>query len=150
MRQRGERLLEVRDSLSIGGTRERLGARLSKVANRLVPSLRPEGVVRQPLDLLGEPTRMNRFDRLHDLSVQHVPAVLEHASVGYIVRKRVLERVLQVGEEARLVEEFRCLKMAETASQLILSQAGDTLQERQGHVLADHGGRLQQALLLDG
>ena len=55
MRQRGERLLEVRDSLSISGTRrERLGARLSKVANRLVPSLRPEGVVRQPLDLLGE------------------------------------------------------------------------------------------------
>ena len=43
-------------------------------------------------------TRMNRFDRLHDLSVQQVPAVLEHASVGYIVRKRDAERVLRSGK----------------------------------------------------
>ena len=62
--------------------------------------------------------------------------------------QRVLEGVLQIREELRLVEELRLLQMREPPPQRLLRLLRDRRQERVGHVLADHRGRLQELLLL--
>ncbi len=56
----------------------------------------------------------------------------------------MLEGVLQLGKQARLVEEPGGLQVGEASSQLVLPLRGDCLQEREGHVLADDRGRFQQ------
>ena len=67
-------------------------------------------------------------------------------AVGDLVGERVLEGVLEVGEEARLVEELRGLEAREALAELLLRPLGDRLEQRERHVLADHGGRLEQPL----
>ena len=64
------------------------------------------------------------------------------------MRERVLEGVLEIREEARLVEELGGLEVGEPATQLFLGQLGDGEQERERHVLADDRGRLEQPLVL--
>src|SRR5262249_46882812 len=49
-----ERLLEALDCLPVGGTRECLGASLTKICERQIPHFTAESVVSEPLDLLGE------------------------------------------------------------------------------------------------
>ena len=85
----------------------------------------------QPLDLLGQPVGIEPLDRLHDPRVEGPPALAEEAAVGHLVRQRVLERVLEVGKEARLVEELRGLQPGEPSAQLLLGLVGDGLQQRE-------------------
>ena len=54
----------------------------------------------------------------------------------------------RLGEEARLVEELGRLEVRQAAVQRLLGQLGNGLQQRQGHLGANDGGGLQQALLL--
>ncbi len=75
------------------------------------------------------------------------PALVEEASVGHLVRERVLERVFEVGEEARLVEELGRLEMGEPSAQLLLTLVRDRHQQGEGHILADDRGRLEQAFV---
>jgi hypothetical protein len=56
--------------------------------------------------------------------VEEAPPILEKASIGYLVGQRVLEGVLDVGEEARLVEELGGLQMGERARGGARLQAG--------------------------
>jgi hypothetical protein len=56
----------------------------------------------------------------------------------------VLERVLEVGEEPRLVEELRSLEMCQGPVQLVVAAVGDGAQEWERQVLADRGCRLQE------
>src|SRR5262249_41670928 len=88
-----ERLLEVRDGLPVGRAPEGLSARLAEVCDRLFPSLTPDGVVCEPLDVLGEAFRVERLDRLADADVEGSPAVVQEALVGHLVGERVLECV---------------------------------------------------------
>ena len=80
--------------------------------------------------------------------VERAPALLDHAAVGHLVGEGVLERVLEVGKEARLVQELRRLQLREGAPQLVLCHLRDRLQERHRHVLADDRGGLEQPLQL--
>src|SRR5262249_57073790 len=86
-----------------------------EVGQRLVQALAGAGVVGQPLDLLGGAVAGDRLDRLDDVGVERPPPLLEQAAVGDFVGERVLEGVLEVGKEARLVEELGGLQMAEPA-----------------------------------
>ncbi len=98
--------------------------------------------------MFTQPVRVEPLDRGHDLRVQLAAPVLQQAPVGHLVRERVLEGVLQVREELRLVEELRLLQMREPAPQGLLRLLRDRREQRVGHVLADHRGRLQELLLL--
>jgi hypothetical protein len=64
------------------------------------------------------------------------------------VSERVLERVLDVGEQPRLVQELRGLQLAERLRQRVLRHLRDGGEEGHRHVLADHGSGLEQALQL--
>ena len=99
--ERGQSLLEVSDRLSIGTPGRRLGTRLAEVGHRLVSQLRPQRVVGQPLDVLVQPIAVEPLDRVHDPGVQSASALLEQAAVRHLVGQRMLERVLQIREEAR-------------------------------------------------
>ena len=148
MRQGAERLLEIPHGLAVGRLRHGLLSRLSAVRQGLVPHLPPQGMVRQAFDLLGQPVPSERLEGLDDPGVQHPPPLLEEPAVGHLVREGVLEGVLALGKEARLVEELGRLEVCQTPMQRRLGQLGNSLQQRQGYLRANHRGRLQQALLL--
>ena len=80
--------------------------------------------------------------------MQHAPALLEQAPVGDLVGERVLEGVLEIREQARLVEELRPLEVPEPLAQAVLGLLRDRLEERERDVLPDDGGGLEEALLL--
>src|SRR5499433_2487019 len=73
---------------------------------------------------------------------------MQDAPVGHLVRQRVLEGVFEVREEARLVEELGGLKMTQSPAQVVLGRVGNGLQQREGHILPDDRGGLEQTLLL--
>src|SRR3954466_2834810 len=75
-------LLEVRDRLAIRRARLRFEPRLPRISDRLVPHLAAEGMVGEPLEVLGQAVGVPALDGLHDLSVQRAPALPEQAAVG--------------------------------------------------------------------
>src|SRR5438876_12403433 len=99
---------------------EGLGAGLPEVRDRLLPYLAPEGMVSQAFDLLGQPIGVEGLDGLHDPSMERAPAVVEHARVGDLVGEGVLESVLEIREDARLVEKLRGLEVGEPAAKAFL------------------------------
>ncbi len=125
MPQGAEGLLEAAHGLPVGGSRHGLGGGLAEVRHGLRPHLAPQGVLRQPLDMLAEAIGVERLDRRHDPGVQRAPPLVEHAAVGHLVGERVLEGVFEIGEEARLVEELGGLQMREPCAQRLLGQLGD-------------------------
>ena len=110
-----ERLLQVGDGLAVGGPRHGPEPRLAEIGDRLLPQLPAQGVVGQPLDLLGDALGREPLDGLGDAGVQGALPLVEQAPVRDLVRERVLERVLEVREEPRLVEELRGLQVREPA-----------------------------------
>ena len=104
--------------------------------------------MRQAFHLLGQPLRGERLQGLDNTGVQHPPPLLEETAIGHLVRQGVLEGVLALGEEPRLVEELGRLEVRQTAMQVVFGQLGNGLQQRQGHLCADDRGGLEQALLL--
>ena len=122
--------------------------RPARVAHRLLPQLAPKSVVGEPLDLLREAIGVKRLDSLDDPRVQRAAPLLEQAAVGHLMGERVLERVLEIREEARLVEKLGRLETRETAPQRSSADVRDRLQQRERHVLADDGGGLEQPLVL--
>ena len=63
-------------------------------------------MVREPLNLLAEAIRVYPLDRTDELRVKDPAALLQQGAVGDLVGERVLEGVLEIGKEARLVEEL--------------------------------------------
>ena len=53
-------------------------------------------MVGETLDLRGEPIPVQCLDGMDNLGVQFTTSVLEQALVDHLMRKRVLERVLEV------------------------------------------------------
>ena len=119
---------------------------MAKIGNRLVPQLPAQGVVGQPLGLLGDALGREPLEGLGDASVERAPPVVAQPLVRHLVREGVLERVLEVGNEPGLVEELRGLKVGELDAHLGLRRVGDGQEQREGHVLADDGGSLEQSL----
>ena len=83
-----------------------------------------------------------------DPSVEVTAPVGEEAPVGHLMRERVLEGVLEVGEEARLVDELGRLKVSQPATERLLVLVRDRLEESEGNVLPDDRGNLEEPLLL--
>jgi hypothetical protein len=101
-----ERLLEVRDSFVRGRATTRPGTRLLEIRRCLVPDLGPQAMVSEPLDVLGEPVAMQHLDGVHQAGVECPTPLLQQAAVGHFVGQRVLERVLQLRKQCRLIEEL--------------------------------------------
>jgi hypothetical protein len=78
------------------------------------------------------------------------PALPEQPAVGDVVGEGVPEGVLQIREESGLVEELRPLQVVEPATERLLRQVGDRLEQGERHVLAHDGCDLEQALVLRG
>jgi len=75
--------------------------------------------------------------------MQGATALLEQAAVRYLVGERVLERILQLREQAGLVQEFGCLECRHPAAEVFVIRISDSTQKGVRHILADHGGRLE-------
>src|SRR6266849_3067944 len=115
MPQSGQRLLAGCHDLPERGTCHSLCCSLLGIQNGLVPHLAANGMVRQPLDLFGQPLRIESFDSFHYLAVKDAPALVEKASVGYIVGEGMLERILRVGADAGGGQELGTLEEAQAA-----------------------------------
>ena len=127
-----------------------LAPRLPAIRQGLVPHLAPQGMVGQPFDLLGHPVPGERLQGLDDAGVQRPPPLLEETAVGHLVGQGVLEGVLELGEQLRLVEELGRLQVRQAVVQGLLGQLGNGLEQGQGHLRANDGGGLEEALLLGG
>ena len=64
----------------------------------------------EAVDLLGQSVGIQPLHRIHDARVERASPLLEEAPVGHLVGEGMLERVLEVGEEPRLVEELSGLE----------------------------------------
>ena len=60
----------------------------------------------------------------------------------------MLEGVLEVGDERGLVEELARLEVGQTRAQRLIADACDRLEQDEGHITTDDGGRLEQVLLV--
>ena len=65
---------------------------------------------------------------------------MEEAAVRHLMRQRVLERVLEIGEEMGLVQELGGLEVGELPPQRRLVHVGDGLEHRVRHILPDDRG----------
>ena len=127
--QRNPRLLEVRERVSQGRTLKRADPRLPAVAHRLLPQLPAQRVVGEALDLFIQPVCVESLDRANNLRVQRLAPLLQQAAVGHLVGQRVLEGVLQVREELRLVDELRFLQVGKAAAQDVVGLLRDGRQQ---------------------
>ena len=80
--------------------------------------------------------------------MQHPPPLLEQAAVGHLVGEGVLEGILALREEARLVEELGRLQMRKARRQPSSGTSAMACRSGQGHLGADDRRGLEQALLL--
>ena len=104
--------------------------------------------MRQARGVLGEPLRVEPFQRLDDPCVQLAPALVEEAPVRDFLGEGVAERELGLREQACLVQELGGLEMGQAALEILFGHVGDGSEERERDVLADDGGLLQQALVI--
>ena len=86
-------------------------------------------------------------NRSEDMYVEIAAALVEERPIRDLVSQRVLEGVLDLGKEARLVEELAGLQPDEPGAEYVRIEAADGLEEWQRHVLSDGGSRLQQMLV---
>jgi hypothetical protein len=142
-----ERLLEVLHGLAVGRACHGLLPRLPAVRQGLVPHLPPQGMVGQAFDLLGHPVAGERLQGLDDVGIEYPPPLLQEAPVGHLLGEDMLEGVRVLGKEARLVEEFGSLQVAEASVQGWLGQLGNGPQQGQGYLRADDRGGLEEARL---
>src|SRR5262245_6744698 len=102
----------------------------------------------EPLSLLGQAPGRELLDGRDNACMQCPLLLAKESLVGHLVRKRVLERVLEVREEPRLVEELRGLQARELGAYAILGRVDDGQEQREWHVLADDGSGLKEPLAL--
>jgi hypothetical protein len=102
----------------------------------------PQGVVGEAFDLLGRPVPGEPLEDLDNARMQCASPFLEQRLVSYLLGECMLEGVLDVREQARLIEELGPLQMGEAQAECLLRRLGDGLEEREGHLRADDGGGL--------
>src|SRR5215510_724136 len=100
-----------------------------EVRDGLLPDLAAEGMVGEPFDPLGQALRSEVLEGLHNARVQGTPTLLQQAAVGHLMGQGVLEGILALGKEARLVEELGSLQVGETAMQRLFGNLSDSLQQ---------------------
>jgi hypothetical protein len=142
-----EGLLKGGHGLAEGGAVPGPGASVVAVGHGFVPHLAPEGVVGQPVDLLGHPLPGERLHGLDNQGMQRPPSLQQETPIGHLMRQGVLEGVFQLGEEARLVEELRGLQAGQALVDGGLGHLRDGLQECCRDVLANNGRRLEEVFV---
>ena len=145
--KRGQGLLEEGDGLAVGRSRPCFLCCLPQVGRRAIPQCPAHRMVSQPLDMLDQTVPVERLDRIEDPGVEDALPVLEEAPVHHLIGQRMLEGVLGLREEARLVEKLRGLKAGQPGPERILWQLGDGEQEGERHITSHNGRRLEQALI---
>jgi|SRR5215470_1227271 len=85
------------------------GAKVIDNPPELCEYFTPDSMMRKAIDVLGQAAGIQLFDRRHDPSVERPPPVLENARIGDLVSEGVLERVFQLWDESRLVQELAAL-----------------------------------------
>jgi hypothetical protein len=148
MREGTKRLLEVPHGLAVGRSRHGLLPRLPAIRQGLGPHLAPEGMIGQPFHLLGHLISGKRLQGRDDPGMECPPPLLEQRLIGHLLGEGVLEGVLYIGEEARLVEKLSRLQMGEAQAERLLRHVGYGLQEREGHLRANDRGGLQELFFL--
>ena len=94
-----QRLLKVRHSLPVGRARMRALSPACRQYRGLVPHLAPQGMVRQPFDLLGQRGPAASASMASTMpGMQRAPPLLQQATVGHLVGEGVLEGVLVLRE----------------------------------------------------
>src|SRR5262249_50201438 len=116
---------------------------LPEVRAGRLPPLDPEGMMTQTVGVFAEPIGIQALDAVHDFAMEATPPVVEQAAVGDLVGEGMLERVLEIREEMRLIEELGGLEMTEAVAERLRALAGDRLEQGKRDVLANHGGGLQ-------
>ena len=102
----------------------------------------------EPFDVFGESVRIEMLDGLNDFGVEGTPSLLRKTPIGDLVREGVLERVFELRKEARFVEELGGLQAGEATVERHLGPFSDGLEESEGNIFTNDGGRLEQTLLL--
>ena len=151
VRQRGEdaeRLFEPGPGVPECRARGRFESGLPEVVHRLLSQLSPTGVMREPLDVLTEAIRVERLDRLDDPRMKLMAALLQQPAVRDVLGERVREGVLRARIEPGLVEELGRAQVVESATERLVRQVGNRLEQRERDVLADDGGGLQEMFVL--
>ena len=64
------------------------------------------------------------------------------------MRQGMLEGVFLLGEQAGLIQELRRLQVCQATVQRLLGHIRNGPQQGEGHVRANHGSGLEQALVL--
>src|SRR5262249_38618017 len=149
--KRLDRLLEVGSRLRVGRARHRLRARLPAVGDGLIPDLAADRVVGQRFHLLAESlAAVEALEGADYPSMEEPPLLVEKSAVDHVVSECMLEGVLDLRQEAGLVDELRGLETPERRVQLVRAGFGNSLQQDEGNVLADDRGRLEKSLILGG
>src|SRR5262245_16979294 len=130
-------VLEGRYRLLVRRALEGLDARLAKIPYSQAPRFTPEGMMCQPLRLLGQSIPVQLFYRHDDPGMQGTPSLLEETSVGHLVGERVLECIREIRREARLVEKLGRLEVVEPRSQVLISALANREEECERDVFAN-------------
>jgi hypothetical protein len=146
--QSQERPFIVGRSLVVGGAQKRLPAGLPQKGHGLFPHSALERVMGEPFDVFGESVRIEMLDGLNDFGVEGTPSLLRKTPIGDLVREGVLERVFELRKEARFVEELGGLQAGEATVERQPGPFSDGLEEREGDIFTNDGGRLEQTLFL--
>jgi hypothetical protein len=147
--ERLQRLLDIRRCFMVRRPSDRFHRGFPTIANSLVPLSATKRVVSQALGVLGQAVGLERLDRADDLCVQRTPSLVQYAAIGDLVRQRVLERVFEIRKQPCLVEELRGLQAGQPGPKILVVVIGDRVQERKRYVLAHHGRRLEQPLVVE-
>jgi hypothetical protein len=96
----------------------------------------------------GAPLGRQRLDGLDQARVQPPPPLLEERTIGHLVCQGMLEGVFRLGEQTRLIQKLRRLEVRQATVQRCLGHVRNGLEQRQEHLSANNGSRLQEPLRL--
>ena len=125
VRQRRQGLFEMRDRLPVRRLAPRLVGGDSQISHRFFPALPLHRVMAEGLRVLGQPVRVEAFDGVHDAGVQGLAPFREQGAVRDVMGERVLEGVLGIRSQARLVQKLGSLQVVEPATERLLGEVGD-------------------------
>src|SRR5262249_37237750 len=100
-------------------------------------------MIRQPLNLFSKPIGVKLFNRIYDARVDFTATFVEYPTVGDVVSKRVLERILQVRKKLCRIEKLGSLQTVQQTTKLVSCQPANGLQETEWDLVPDNTRLLQ-------
>src|SRR5467141_3703959 len=116
------------------------------VWNSLLTSICPHIVLCQQLGLCLCDIWQLRFQYLCNALMVLLPCASHERLIGHLLREGVFEGVCRARGGVSLIEKLSGLKMPEVSVHGLLRHVGHRLQQRQGNVLADDRGGLEETL----